>query len=218
MTWGGPLDRGRIYQDPLTHRPGDSHRHLPCVMHCQCSRCQSSRCLWSGGLLLWYFTLRSGIHATISGVLLAFALPFRDGGPDSPSYRLQHELHYPVAFGVLPLFAFANTGLHISSNWTEQLMSPNSLGIMLGLCVGKPAGILIATYLCLRLKWGELPPSITARHLVGVAITAGIGFTMSIFITNLAYGTTRLSTSSRIAILVSAVLSSLAGILWFFSC
>ena len=99
------------------------------------------------GVGMWYCMLHSGIHATITGILLAFAVPFGDGGKISPSYILQHQLHRPVAFVILPLFALANTGIIIPDNWTEGLVSTNSLGISIGLIFGKPIGIAIFSVL-----------------------------------------------------------------------
>lgn len=159
--------------------------------------------------------LKSGIHATITGVLLSFALPFRDGGEESPSYKLQHRLHYPVAFGVLPIFAFANTGIVIPAEWTQGLLMPNSLGIVFGLCFGKPIGILSASYLLVATGFSSLPQGLSSRHIVGASIAAGIGFTMSIFVTNLAFQDNGIIDSCKIAILISLVGSVCAGLLWF---
>src|SRR5690349_18973113 len=100
-----------------------------------------------GGVAMWYCMLHSGVHAAITGVLLAFAIPFGDGGEKSTSYILQHFLHKPVAFIILPIFALANTGLILSDGWTNELTTHNSLGIILGLLVGKPAGILLFCFL-----------------------------------------------------------------------
>lgn len=168
------------------------------------------------GVVLWFFMLKSGIHATITGVLLSFALPFRDGGEESPSYRLQHRLHFPVAFGVLPIFAFANTGIVIPADWTRGLLMPNSLGIVCGLCLGKPIGILSASYLLVATGVSTLPQGLSLRHIVGASIAAGIGFTMSIFVTNLAFQDHETIDSCKIAILLSLVLSVFAGLLWFY--
>lgn len=112
------------------------------------------------GIVIWYCMLKSGVHATIAGVLLAFAIPFGTGGNKSPSYRLQHFLHKPVAFIILPLFALANTGILLSGGWVNGLATNNSLGIMLGLLIGKPLGILLFCFLLIKLKWGSIPGGI----------------------------------------------------------
>ena len=104
-----------------------------------------------GGAFMWYFMLNSGVHATITGVLLAFVIPFGDGGKKTASYRLQHFLHKPVAFIILPLFAVANTCIAINSNWHEGLSHENSIGIILGLVVGKPLGILLFSFLAVSI-------------------------------------------------------------------
>jgi len=167
------------------------------------------------GVLLWFLMLRSGIHATITGVMLSFAIPFRDGGEESPSYRLQHKLHYPVALGVLPMFALANTGISIADGWFAGLFESCSLGIIFGLCIGKPIGILSATFLLVGTRLSELPTGLTLRHVFGASIAAGIGFTMSIFVTNLAFSDHALIDSCKMAILASSVLSAAVGFIWF---
>src|SRR5690606_19632938 len=100
-----------------------------------------------GGIVMWYFMLHSGVHATIAGVLLAFAIPYGDGGEDTPSYKLQHILHKPVAFFILPVFALANTAIVFDSAWFESLGHESSLGIIFGLAVGKPLGIWLLSFL-----------------------------------------------------------------------
>ncbi len=102
------------------------------------------------GIFMWYFMLQSGVHATLAGVLLAFSIPFRDGGEQSPSYRLQHFLHKPVAFLIMPIFALTNTGIIFASGWTNELLSPNSLGVFAGLVLGKPLGIVMASFLAIK--------------------------------------------------------------------
>ena len=169
-----------------------------------------------GGIALWYCMLHSGIHATLSGVLLAFAIPFRDGGEASPSYRLQHTLHYPVAFGILPVFALVNTCIPIGNDWIEGLTHPNSLGIFGGLLVGKPVGILLMCYLVIQSKVCTLPPGLKWSHLVGASMLAGIGFTMSIFVSLLAFeGDDRMINFSQIAVLIASLVAAVAGAIWF---
>jgi NhaA family Na+:H+ antiporter len=165
------------------------------------------------GVLLWYCMLRSGIHATLSGVMLAFVIPFRKGVDESanPSYRLQHFLHKPVAFGILPLFALANTGILFLTGWPQGLLSGNSLGILIGLVLGKPVGILLCCWLAMRAGWCRMPEGMNWSHLLGTGLLAGIGFTMSIFITNLAFSDADHIQSSKIAILFASLLASCLG-------
>ena len=165
------------------------------------------------GILLWYCMLRSGIHATLSGVLLAFVIPFRKVEDESlnPSYRLQHFLHKPVAFGILPLFALANTGILFLAGWPQGLLSANSLGILIGLVLGKPIGILLFCLLAIRTGWCRMPEGMRWSHLLGAGLLAGIGFTMSIFITNLAFSDVDHIQSSKIAILFASLLASCLG-------
>lgn len=166
------------------------------------------------GVIMWYCMLKSGVHATISGVLLAFAIPFGSGGKKSPSYKLQHFLHKPVAFVILPIFALANTGLVLSDGWTGELASNNSLGIILGLLIGKPLGIILFCFILIRLRWGSIPAGLLWKHLFGAAILAGIGFTMSIFIANLAFNDGNTIQFSKVSVLVGSVLSCIIGLVW----
>ncbi|MBS1614118.1 MAG: Na+/H+ antiporter NhaA, partial [Bacteroidetes bacterium] len=140
-----------------------------------------------GGVGMWYFMLHSGIHATITGVLLAFAIPFGDGGKKTASYVLQHILHKPVAFIILPLFALANTCIVLEPEWYKGLTTASSIGIMLGLVVGKPLGIFVFSFVTVWLGWCALPEGIKWKHILGIGLLAGIGFIMSIFITLLAF-------------------------------
>lgn len=163
------------------------------------------------GMFMWFFMYRSGIHPTITGVLLAFAIPFGKGDVRSVSHKLQHRLHQPVAFLVLPLFALANTAIFIPSSFMQDLSSLNSLGIILGLCLGKPMGIFCFSLLGILLGWCVLPEEIKKQHLLWIGCIAGIGFTMSIFITLLAFTGDAIIASSKIAIILASLLSGLAG-------
>jgi NhaA family Na+:H+ antiporter len=163
------------------------------------------------GVLMWYFMLQSGVHATVAGVLLAFAIPFGDGGEDSPSYKLQHALHKPVAFLIVPLFALANTGITLSTGWMESLGSSNSLGILAGLLVGKPLGILLFSLLAVWFGLSRLPQDVSWGHIVGAGFLAGIGFTMSIFITLLAFTDPEIIQSTKISILLTSLLAGTVG-------
>ncbi|MDZ4851091.1 MAG: Na+/H+ antiporter NhaA [Pirellulaceae bacterium] len=169
-----------------------------------------------GGLAMWYCMLHSGVHATITGVLLGFALPFRDGSEQSPSYRLQHWLHKPIAFGLLPIFALVNTSIPIGHDWLDGLRSPNSIGIFLGLVVGKPVGITLFCWVALKSKLCGLPEDLTLSHLVGASFLAGIGFTMSIFVSILAFDDAAMINQSQIMVLIASFIAAFAGLLWFY--
>ena len=164
-----------------------------------------------GGCFLWYFTYQSGIHATISGVALAFLIPFGKGDATSPSTILQHKLHYLVAFGIVPLFALANTALQINSGAAASLLSSNSLGIILGLVLGKPLGIVALSAIAVRFGIGSLPPDVSWKGIVATSILGGVGFTMSIFITLLAFGDAATIEQSKIAIICGSAAAGLAG-------
>ena len=169
-----------------------------------------------GGAAMWYFMLNSGVHATITGVLLAFVIPFGNGGKKTSSYRLQHFLHNPVAFFILPLFAIANTCIAINSDWHEGLNHPNTIGIMLGLVVGKPLGIWLFSFLAVSLGICTLPRDLKWSSILGAGMLGGIGFTMSIFITLLAFKNDgeEVITYSKIAILVASFIAGTIGFLW----
>jgi NhaA family Na+:H+ antiporter len=165
------------------------------------------------GLVMWYFMLQSGVHATLAGVLLAFALPFGDGSESSPSYRLQHFLHKPVAFGIMPIFALANTGIVLSGQWFGNLTAPNSLGVFAGLVFGKPLGIMLASFLAVKAGLSQLAEELSWGHILGAGFLGGIGFTMSIFITLLAFDDPELVQSTKIGILLSSLLAGMTGFL-----
>ena len=167
-----------------------------------------------GGVIMWYFMLNSGVHATITGVILAFVIPFGDGGKDSSSYKLQHFLHKPVAFVILPLFAIANTCIAIQSDWHEGLSHSNTLGIILGLVVGKPLGIILFSAIGVSAGFCSLPKSLKWAHILGAGMLGGIGFTMSIFITILAFHDPETIVFSKIAILIASILSGLFGFVY----
>lgn len=164
-----------------------------------------------GGLAMWYFMLHSGVHATITGVLLAFALPFANGDESSPSYKLQHFLHKPVAFIILPLFALANTAIVLSDNFYVSLGSTVSLGIMAGLLIGKPAGIVLFSLAAVKLKLSSLSEDVGFRLILATAFLGGIGFTMSIFISLLAFRDEAMVDQSKIAVIMVSVVAGLIG-------
>lgn len=167
------------------------------------------------GIIMWYFMLKSGVHATITGVLLAFAIPFAGDGSLCPSLRLQHYLHKPVAFLILPLFAAANTAIALGGGNFSTLLSANSTGIIGGLFLGKPVGVLALSYTFVSLKICRLPGDLTWKHILGAGLLGGIGFTMSIFIANLAFADPSLIQSSILAIIAASLLSGLTGFAFF---
>lgn len=170
-----------------------------------------------GGAVMWFFMLKSGVHATIAGVLLAFAIPFTGKQDDeaSPSHRLEHALHKPVAFIILPVFALANTGIVIGGDWLQGLVTSNSLGIIFGLLVGKPIGITLLSFIAVAAGVCRLPLDLNWRHIFGAGLLGGIGFTMSIFITNLAFaGETAVINASKMAILLASLTAGTIGYLW----
>lgn len=168
------------------------------------------------GILMWFMMLQSGIHPTITGVLLAFALPFGKGDKTSPSIQLQHRLHLPVAFIILPLFILANTAIPINPEFLQNLFQPHALGISIGLVIGKPLGILLAFYLITKFKIVGLPVGLTKKDLLCLGSIAGIGFTMSIFITQLAFQDEVYIQSSKLAILLSSSMAGVIGLAFAF--
>lgn len=170
-----------------------------------------------GGALMWFLMMKSGVHATIAGVMLAFAIPFspRDAESASPSQRLENFLHKPVAFIILPLFALANTGIVIGADWAQSLASSNSLGIAAGLLVGKPLGVTLLCFIAVSAGVCRLPVDLRWSHMLGAGMLGGIGFTMSIFIANLAFAASpETINASKMAILLSSLVAGVIGYVW----
>jgi len=170
-----------------------------------------------GGVLMWALMLKSGVHATIAGVLLAFAIPFsaKQDDEESPSHRLEHFLHKPVAFVILPIFALANTGIVIGADSISSLMTANSSGIIGGLVLGKPIGITLLSFIAVSFGICRLPLDLNWKHIFGAGLLGGIGFTMSIFITNLAFvGNAEVVNASKMAILLASLTAGTIGFLW----
>jgi Na+:H+ antiporter, NhaA family len=170
-----------------------------------------------GGILMWYCMMQSGVHATIAGVLLAFAIPFHREDAKNISYSLQHALHKPAAYFILPVFALVNTAIVLPPNISSGLFHSNSIGIIAGLFIGKLTGILGISFLAIKLGWATLPQQVSWRLLTGAALLGGIGFTMSLFIANLAFTDPQVVTESKISILVSSLLSALFGLAVLFT-
>ena len=169
------------------------------------------------GIIMWYFFLKSGVHATIAGVLLAFVIPFHNDDDENVSYHLQHFLHKPVAFIILPIFALVNTAILIPSNIMGSLSSSNSLGIVIGLVVGKLIGIFTIPFLLVKTGVAHLQEGITWKNLVGIGLLGGIGFTMSMFISNLAFTDEELVSNSKLSILIASTVAAIAGLIVFIS-
>jgi len=165
------------------------------------------------GVVLWIAVLKSGVHATLAGVLIAFCIPMRGEQTKSPLRELEHDLHGPVAFAILPIFAFANAGLSLSGMSFDDLTHPVTLGVISGLLVGKPLGILAFIGLAVGLRFVELPKDINWLQLLGVAFACGIGFTMSLFIAGLAFehGSGDYFGGDRLGILVGSILSAMVA-------
>ena len=167
-----------------------------------------------GGAAVWFFMLKSGVHATIAGVILAFAIPFGKGDSTSPSYKMQHYLDKPVPFLILPAFALANTCVPLSVDSLFRIVDRNTIGIFGGLLLGKPLGILAFSLIAVKSRLCKLPTDLTWPMVFSIGILGGIGFTMSIFITNLAFHDGNLIENSKIAILCASTFAGLIGYLF----
>lgn len=169
------------------------------------------------GLVLWVAMLKSGVHATLAGVMLAFFIPMRD--PDKPERsavtELEHSLHPSVSFVILPIFAFANSGIDMGSINAESIMHPVTLGIFLGLFVGKQIGVFLCSWIAIKAGWAKLPEDINWMQLYGCAALCGVGFTMSLFIGSLAFEETgaNLIFDERLGILAGSIASAIVGYL-----
>lgn len=168
------------------------------------------------GVVLWALMLKSGVHATIAGVVLALTIPIRRSSeegeePPSPLHRLEHALNRWVAFGIVPLFGFANAGLSFAGASLGLLLQPVPLGIALGLFLGKQAGVFAFAWLSIRLGLADPPAGATAAQLYGVCVLCGIGFTMSLFIGLLAFSTPALLDATKFGVLAGSLASALVG-------
>ncbi len=171
------------------------------------------------GLLVWVSLLKSGVHATLAGVAIALCIPFNgvdaEGRPQQPMHDLEQGLHGPVMFVILPLFAFANAGLSLAGLSFQAIFSPISLGILLGLFIGKQVGVMLFTWLAVVLKVGKLPADVSWFQVYGVAVLCGVGFTMSLFIGSLAFPPEdSTGMNDRLGILGGSFLSAIAGYVW----
>jgi NhaA family Na+:H+ antiporter len=165
------------------------------------------------GVFVWVCVLKSGIHATLAGVIVGLAVPMRSAGGESPLQSLEHDLHPWVAFGVMPIFAFANAGMRLTDIAPADLLDPIQLGIALGLFLGKQAGVMGTIWLVVRLGLGALPEGANWRQVYGVALLTGVGFTMSLFVSTLAFADEGYDADVRIAVLLGSLASAITGYL-----
>ena len=168
------------------------------------------------GIVLWVSVLKSGVHATLAGVALAFFIPLnstdKEGRKFSIAKEMEHDLHYWVAFLILPLFAFVNAGVSLKGISLKDMIDAVPMGIMLGLFIGKQAGVFGFSYIAIKLGWASLPKNSSWIQLYGVAVLTGIGFTMSLFVDSLAYNDTQIyHYADKLAILLGSFLSGLVG-------
>lgn len=171
------------------------------------------------GVVLWVCVLKSGVHATLAGVALAISVPLQTrGSAISPLLRLERALFPYVTWGIVPLFALANGGVDLSGFGLRQLTGPVAMGAMLGLVVGKQAGVMVASWTAVRLGAAKLPDGAGWRGFHGVAVLAGIGFTMSLFITALAFGSGAPGDEARVGILAGSLISACLGMILLGTC
>lgn len=163
------------------------------------------------GVVLWVLVLKSGVHATLAGVITAFFIPMTDRWGKSPLHALEHALTPWVGFFIVPVFAFANAGVELAGIGLETLASPVTVGIVAGLVLGKQAGVFGAAWIMVRAGWATLPHGATWAHVYGVSALAGIGFTMSLFIGGLSYADPALMNEVRLGVLIASAVSALIG-------
>jgi NhaA family Na+:H+ antiporter len=179
------------------------------------SRRGGIKTLWvylPAGFMLWYCMMQSGIHATIAGVLLAFAIPFgKKESENSPSSYLMDKLHEPVAWLILPIFALANTAIPLHTDLLESLTGTLPIGIAAGLMLGKPLGIYLASVISVKINIARIPSGSNFRHIIGAGLLGGIGFTMAMFVSNLAFDDASKIELSKLAVLISSVIAALLG-------
>jgi len=168
------------------------------------------------GLIMWVAVLKSGVHATLAGVIIAFFIPLHkpDGESISMAEQLEHDLHKGVAFIILPLFAFANSGISFDGVKLEEVFGPISMGIALGLLIGKPIGIMLTSWIMVKSRLASLPEGVTWSYMFGVSLLAGIGFTMSLFISSLAFTDGSSMNADRIGIFLGSTISAILGYMY----
>ena len=166
------------------------------------------------GIVMWVFVLKSGVHATLAGVLIAFTIPLKTKNEDEALlYKMEHGLHPWVAFLILPVFAFANAGVNFTGIGIDDLLQPLTLGIAVGLFLGKQIGVFLATWIGVKSGIARLPENVSWKHVYGVACLTGVGFTMSLFIGSLAFTTSDVMNAVRLGVVLGSVLSGIIGYL-----
>lgn len=168
-------------------------------------------------IFLWYFIHHSGVHATIAGVVAAFTLPTKHGSEDSPLEKLEHILNRPVNFIIMPVFALANTNVSIRNVSVDMITGGLGTGIMIGLILGKPVGITLLSWITVKLKFSALPTGSQWKHILGLGMIGGIGFTMSIFIVILSFSDPALQNASKVSVLIASAVSGLIGFFFLLS-
>ena len=166
------------------------------------------------GIIVWTAMLKSGVHATLAGIIVALFVPIRNSEEEpSPLHEFEHDLHTLVAFGILPLFAFVNSGISLSNITTESVLHPVSMGITLGLFFGNQIGVVLFCWLSVQLKIAKLPDELEWKQIYGAAILCGVGFTMSLFIGSLAFQETGVNQlyDERLGIIIGSLLSGTMG-------
>lgn len=163
------------------------------------------------GIFLWYFVHHSGIHATIAGVLLALTIPTNPVKEESPLEKLEHSIVGPVNYLIMPIFALANTNIRFHSEMVDGLVSPMGLGIISGLLIGKTFGISFFSYLAVKLGFSSLPTRSSWKHIIGIGMLAGIGFTMSVFIALLSFNLPEHHDEAKFSILVASLIAGIVG-------
>ncbi|WP_035360390.1 Na+/H+ antiporter NhaA [Dyadobacter alkalitolerans] len=170
------------------------------------------------GLFIWYLIHHSGVHATIAGVLTAFAIPTTPDATESPLEKLEHFLVNPVNFVIMPIFALANTNIQFEAGMLEGLTTVLGIGIMAGLVIGKPVGITIFSWVAVKLRIARMPNNASWLHIIGVGMLGGIGFTMSIFIALLSFaGKDLILSEAKFSILTASIISGIIGYIWLSS-
>jgi NhaA family Na+:H+ antiporter len=166
------------------------------------------------GVLLWYFMLKSGVHATIAGVITALFIPLHVGKKKVPLLEsVEHHFHGPVQFIIIPLFALANTAIHLPSDLMANIFSPLTYGILAGLILGKPIGIVLFSWIGVKLNFCSLPSNVTWTQMTAAGVLGGIGFTMSIFISMLAFTHPALQDQAKVAVLLASIIAAFSGLL-----
>ena len=166
------------------------------------------------GIVMWVFVLKSGVHATLAGVLIAFTIPLKTKNEDEALLcKMEHGLHPWVAFLILPVFAFANAGVNFTGIGIDDLLQPLTLGIAVGLFLGKQIGVFLATWIGVKSGIARLPENVSWKHVYGVACLTGVGFTMSLFIGSLAFTTADVMNAVRLGVVLGSVLSGIIGYL-----